>query len=65
MSQSCKQSMNEVKENNDPLDVRNKIQLDFMSVEIVDLFQRNAELLDRVISLEDKVHGLRKKANEK
>lgn len=39
-------------ENNDPLEVRNKTQLDFMNTEIVDLFQRNAELLDRLIRLE-------------
>ena len=42
-------------ENNDPLEVRNKVQLDFMNVEIVDLFQRNAELLDRIISIEAKI----------
>ena len=41
--------------NNDPLDVRNKVQLDFMNVEIVDLFQRNAELLDRIIRLENRM----------
>jgi len=41
--------------NPDPLWVRNKVQLDFMNVEIVDCFQRHAELFDRLIRLEEKV----------
>lgn len=39
-------------------------QIKSMKVEIQDLFQRYGHALDRIISLEKKVHSLSEKANE-